>query len=313
MAVGGSFLPSVESFRWTDSTGLVRLLEGIRNTRATGVSGDGAVVVGTYSTPQTSETLARAFRWTEATGLIDLGVLPNHYDSNATKVSSNGSVIVGYFNADSGGTDAFRWTEVDGMMSLGPGSALSVSGDARIVIVNYQGNQFIWDESYGRRKFFDVLIDGRGLEASLAGWTEQELQTMSPDGQKFVGWGRNPTGQKEAWLAIIPPLRLANDLDSFGQTYTQDFDVLGTVSTNPGTPLPFGWSTNNAGIINTETTIRFPSANVTAGTYNAGSDTDRTLATSNTDREAANAIRFTGSLTGPVDVWAVVMEVRIEA
>ena len=87
-------------------------------------------------------------------------------------------------------------------------------------------------------------------------------------------------------------------------------------STLPGTPLPTGWSTDNAGTINTTITIRFPTASVPTGTYSASGadpDTDRTLATGNTDREAANAIHFTGSLTGPLGVRAIVFQTRIEA
>ena len=93
-----------------------------------------------------------------------------------------------------------------------------------------------------------------------------------------------------------------------------DFDaILGIDSFSAGRPLPTGWSTNNAGTISSETNIRFPTASVTSGTYNAGADADRALATGNTDREAANAIRLDGSLTGPVDVRAVVLQSRVEA
>ena len=84
------------------------------------------------------------------------------------------------------------------------------------------------------------------------------------------------------------------ELDGFGETYTQNFDGLGIPNRGEiGQPLPVGWSTNNSGTINTETTDYFPRASVPTGTYNPGADIDRTLATGNTDSAAANAIYFT--------------------
>jgi probable HAF family extracellular repeat protein len=86
----GSSVNGGESFRWTESGGMVAL-PGIY---ATGVSGDGSVIVGI--SPIGFQEY-EAFRWTESGGMVGLGDLPGYYPSIvASGVSGDGSVIVGY-------------------------------------------------------------------------------------------------------------------------------------------------------------------------------------------------------------------------
>ena len=70
------------------------MLPGHMTSAATGVSGDGAVVVGGDGIIGGGSV--RAFRWTAATGIVDLVALPGMDNAFATGVSSDGSVVVGY-------------------------------------------------------------------------------------------------------------------------------------------------------------------------------------------------------------------------
>jgi probable HAF family extracellular repeat protein len=102
---------AVHAFRWTNSTGMVDISTpggSPGNSRATGVSGDGAVVIGQYS-GSCSECGELPFRWTEKTGTQDLnmllqtaGVLPQGtllYSANG--ISTDGQFIVGSAKFDS--------------------------------------------------------------------------------------------------------------------------------------------------------------------------------------------------------------------
>jgi uncharacterized membrane protein len=83
--------------------------------------------------------------------------------------------------------------------------ALGVSGDGSIVVgVANDGNSeaFIWDASHGLRNLEDVLVNDLAL--NLTGWRLLAARGVSQDGLTIVGSGINPSGQNEAWLAIIP-------------------------------------------------------------------------------------------------------------
>lgn len=118
------------AFRWTQAGGMVNLGTLGLNTRsrASGVSGDGSIVVGSIL----NEIYSAAFRWTEAGGLVALvgpsvpvgprvpraGVGTSF--SGANGISTDGRVIVGWVSslATGGNRRAFRWTETDGMLTV---------------------------------------------------------------------------------------------------------------------------------------------------------------------------------------------------
>lgn len=195
VVVGISWDPVSHAFLWTADTGMVSLGDGAANN----VSADGTVVVGVSA-------LAEAFRWTSATGMVGLGILPGMEGSEARGVSGDGSVVVGdSFTPD--GAEAFRWTSTGGMVSLGflPGGnyseATAVSGDGSIIVGSSNDSAFVWDASHGMRSLTDVL-EGYGLD--LTGWTLGDAVGVSADGRTIVGTGVNPSGQSEAWLAVLP-------------------------------------------------------------------------------------------------------------
>jgi len=93
---------------------------GTGDSVATGVSADGAVVVG-YGFDcdrRGCYSVGKAFRWSAAAGTLDLGYLPGGTVSNANGISADGAVVVGWSSSNIG-DQAFRWTEAGGMVGLG--------------------------------------------------------------------------------------------------------------------------------------------------------------------------------------------------
>jgi probable HAF family extracellular repeat protein len=169
-AVGASnSAAGLQAFRWTSAGGMVGMgdLPGAPfGSVATGVSADGAVVVGFGNLNEATGT-TEAFRWTSGGGMVGLGDLPGGpLNSNTWDVSADGSVVVGYGNTASG-EEAVRWTAGDGMQNLR-----------------------------------DLLIAGGAT--GLTGWTLTQATGVSADGLTIVGIGRNPAGNEEAWIATVP-------------------------------------------------------------------------------------------------------------
>lgn len=236
VVVGGSNTDiGPQAFLWTQAMGTVGLgdlpggssLVGENFSWAQGVSFDGSTVVG-YSQSANGQ---EAFRWTQATGMVGLGDLPGGtFSSIANVVSADGSVVGGGSNS-ANGWEAFRWTQATGMAGLGdlPGGIFSsyatgISADGS-VLVGYSESangqeSFIWNSTQGMRSLQAVLTNDYGLD--LTGWFLQQANAISADGLTVVGFGTNPDGLTEAWIARldgepVPP---------------------GTTPTNPLLPTP---------------------------------------------------------------------------
>ena len=164
---------SSQAIRWTAVDGMQQLgslggFNGSQMNEATGVSADGAVVVGRSLGPHACE----AFRWTAESGMQGLGFLPGGlYEdefygligtSEAKAVSADGTVIVGYSSFTAGQSmEAFRWTAENGMEGLGHLSgydrswATAVSADGLSVFglasdsITSQTMAFRWTRSTG--------------------------------------------------------------------------------------------------------------------------------------------------------------------
>ena len=99
--------------------------------------------------------------------MIGLGDLPGGtFSSHASGVSADGSVVVG-----------------NGHTALG-------------------SEAFIWDAVKGMQNLQEVLGSQLGLD--LTGWRLGLARGISADGQTIVGWGTNPDGFTEAFIAVIP-------------------------------------------------------------------------------------------------------------
>lgn len=204
-----------EAFRWTSTTGMIGLggLPGEESqSHANGVSADGSVVVGATSYTFSDHGGAVAFRWTQQAGMLSLGQLPGGTDSHAFAASADGSVVVGNSSTGDGTSEAFRWTSGSGMVGLGnlPGGyasyAFAVSADGSVTVgtgrdAQNQDVALIWDPVNGLRSLESVLA-ARGLD--LTGWNLEDAVGISADGLTITGSGRNPDGQREAWVAFLP-------------------------------------------------------------------------------------------------------------
>lgn len=58
------------------------------------------------------------------------------------------------------------------------------------------------DAGVGMRSLMEILVSNLNLD--LAGWTLSEALDISADGTTIVGRGVNPSGNTEAWIAVIP-------------------------------------------------------------------------------------------------------------
>lgn len=130
-------------------------------------SADGSVRVGVSASSNASALSAgEPCRWV-GDAPFGLGKVPGapSFFGDATACNANGSVIVGRSSAP-GGTRAFHWTAATGMREL------SV-----------------------------VLTQDYGL--NLAGWTLLDARSITPDGSVIVGYGTNPAGFQEGWIAEL--------------------------------------------------------------------------------------------------------------
>jgi uncharacterized membrane protein len=194
-------------FRWT-ALGMQEIGQG----RAEGISSDARVIVG-YVAPTDGE-FGNAASW--GTGSADpasLAAAPGFQYTSAHATNSDGSVIVGEaFNWDTS-AHAVRWTSA-GLEDLGtlPGdnhcAAFAVSADGSLIagqsstmsLYDDDGRAMIWDAKQGMRALIDTLI---AQGAALDGWQLIRVSGVSADGSVLVGWGKDPTGTIEAFVARL--------------------------------------------------------------------------------------------------------------
>jgi hypothetical protein len=153
--------------------------------------------------------------------MVSLGDLgEGTYDSRASDVSGDGSIIVGRSSPN----------------------VNSVTDDSRA---------FFWDQNHGMRDLQQVLVNDFGLGAALTGWQLLSAYAISRDGGTIVGTGISPNANREAWVARIPipeiPLVNAWNLNAngnwvWGPNWTAGVPngmgqgaVLGSVITQPRT------------------------------------------------------------------------------
>lgn len=193
-----------EAFRWTVSggaQGLGDLPGGTFSSTARGTSSDGSVVVGWSDSVLGLEV----FIWDAINGMQGLGFSGG--SGQGISISGDGSVVVG----NSAG-EAFIWDATNGMQRLGrvPGGlfislAQGISLDGSTVVgqsTSSSGQEaFIWDSANGMREF-DLVLTALGLD--ITGWRLDVAHSVSADGHTIAGFGINPSGQPEAWIAVIP-------------------------------------------------------------------------------------------------------------
>lgn len=226
-------------FRWTES---VTMSHSAVEQDQSAVSGDGAVVVGSYNAPVAG---FEAFRWMADGTFEGLGDLPGgSFDSAAYDVSADGSIIIGA-GTSALGEEAFRWTQATGMVGLGdlPGGtnesvALGVSsiGD---VVVGYSV-----DAPTRRQAFRWTAVTGMVGLGRMPGAEWSVARSVSADGSVVAGFNSFPSsgiGSPRArafrWTASEGMVSLSSLPDQINQSEANDVSADGSVIVGNGTTL----------------------------------------------------------------------------
>jgi probable HAF family extracellular repeat protein len=259
--VTGYFTPLAQhrAFRWTIAGGF-QDLGTLSSPRGGGVDSEGRAVSENGTTivgdSDYFDTFfgRRAFRWTSAGGMQNLGLLPGLPDlqgwrSGATAVNSDGTVVVGWSNAQSGSTRAFRWTGPSGMENLGVlggaymSIASAVNGDGRLA-GGYCGfssggdRAFLWTANFGMVDLNQYL---GSLGTNMTGWTLTRVTGLSSDGRSATGNGIF-NGSRRAWhVRSMPSPCVGIDLHPQTQVVCASSAAsYGVVGSGPGL-LQYRW------------------------------------------------------------------------
>ena len=221
-------LPITQAFRWT-SAGMIDLgtLPGVTPfpggvTTARAISADGSVVVG-YA--QDASYTYRPWRWTAGTGIVDIS--EGTWSGFARGCSPDGLVVVGSRN-DTGVSLGFLWTPQVGRRDLGAigpigpttydsSTLFDVCAGGRRgcginLVTTISGSQLacIWEPRSGWRSLKQVLEESG---VNMTGWTLAFATSISDDGRTIAGYGTNPAGFSQGWIAIVP-MPCPADLDN---------------------------------------------------------------------------------------------------
>ena len=165
------------------------------DTYASGISADGSIVVGNYSSPNSAG--AGGFYWTADTGTVPIG------GNGVAGISADGATIVGRANDATGQENAAIWqggTDWQLLGSFSPDSApcdqllseaYAVSGEGSAIVgLGWDGcshaHGFCWDAMTGMVDL-GSLVTTRGSRANA----------ISSDGSAIVGWSDQATGFRQ--------------------------------------------------------------------------------------------------------------------
>jgi len=306
-----SYSKSIYSgFVWTADEGVQPVgerdpnapLDGSQYYTATGISADGNVIVGKAAPGVSGGDFGqRAYRWTEAGGFEPLGSIEGNTNpfSEATAVSGDGQVVVGYVGATGG--EAFRWTEDDGMQSLGWLEGRDSYGNDKALAASYDGSvivgsalsdtdkfqAFHWTESTG-------MVALPTLSASSASQNTATATGISWDGTIIAGHSRQGyANQAVRWVngeifslggldGASSVLSVANGISGNGQV------IVGDVSSGPATGHGFRW-TEGSGMLTVEDWLRASGATI-VGSHPAEPDRSDITMTANATNEDGSVV-----------------------
>jgi probable HAF family extracellular repeat protein len=213
-----TFTAHQEAFRW-DATGGMQALGILGPGTAYGeyystgaaISADGSVIVG--STTITDNNTA--YLWTEAGGMQGLPIC-GFCEQQGYGISPDGKKILSGIPHQSHGGTTVIWdretgettdfTFPDGTSFVAPALDASHDGSVLVGFLELEGEDeqhaWIWRAGEAQaRLLVDVLAEA-GLD--LTGWHLEAATSISANGHTIAGYGINPDGVREAWVATIP-------------------------------------------------------------------------------------------------------------
>lgn len=230
------------------------------------ISADGSVIVGRASGAIFG--MAGAYRWTADGGFQSLGTLEGGISSNATAVSGDGKVVVGYDGFLNG--EGFRWTEAGGMQSLGflPGgeteknvqpAAANFDGSVVVgmaVTDDYKQNAFRWTEQTGMEAL--PSLDNKMNVASDISWDGTIISGFSQKGYypQAVRWVNGEISSLGGLYEADMSLSWARGISGNGQVIVGE-----TSNQNYGGNNGFRW-TEDGGMLTVEDWLRESGADV---------------------------------------------------
>jgi probable HAF family extracellular repeat protein len=205
----------LQPFRWSAASGLspIALPSGTIAATAPGASADGGAIAGTLEY-MTNEPLPRrqGYRWMPSTGYVGVGYLPGANNSEAYAISADGNVVVGGSGLDYKTEQAFRWNSA-GIVGLGTldgnshSTAHAVNTDGSVIVGwsfgpnDFSPRAFRWTAANGMQSI-ETLLTQAGVD--FTGWKLSNASGVSADGTVIVGYGSNPAGLEQGWMARLP-------------------------------------------------------------------------------------------------------------
>lgn len=205
---------------------------------ATGVSLDGRWVSGYGAQLGEDGSRRYSFRFDSTSGINSaLLPLPSPFtDAFALAMSGDGQVVVGAWTGFGAPTTPFRWTETNGCIALPlaenreHGACFGTSKNGNVTVgasgsatSGPGANATVWYFGGAPTDLREALVEAG---ADVAGWTLTTAYAVSDDGTRVVGVGVNPTGQTEAFLAVLPlPQTCPGDIDDGSGTGKPDGGV----------------------------------------------------------------------------------------
>ena len=163
-----------KNYLWNQTNGYTELIsEHNGNVVAlTNMAGNQNIYAGIqYRFDDMMNQINQGLMWSESTGVITFDMIEGMESSLPADISQDGSIVVGIL------TD---------MQNRNISEA------------------FIWNRTDGIELLSDVLINNYGLADQLSGGTLKWATGISDDASTICGWGVNPDGYEEAWIATIP-------------------------------------------------------------------------------------------------------------
>ncbi len=205
------------------------------------VSNGGAVVVGLGW----DGCHATAFRWEASTGTVNLGSLDG-FASRANDVSADGSVIVGWDDAQDGTRRGARWVNgVESLLSTSEflGGAEAVSADGTVAVggnAGSRGNQaYRWTEQAGPR-LLGKLPGGGNLSGAFA-------FAVTDDGQVVVGASGAQFRDAFVWTSATGMIKLQDYLVGLGVTGLDGWRLDTALAISADGTTIAGWGVNPDG------------------------------------------------------------------